>query len=1397
MVSTGFRAIMRANTVVAGNVNWAYSSLNEWTNVYTCTGTSAGAYCYTVLAASYLADRVKAVFSATCTTTPTVGAKPAATSGTVNAAITSILLAKATSGSTCPPTYTNAGQTVTLTGKVTALVANGFYMQDSNTANSGIFVANTAQNLIDQVVTVTNGVLVQYGGQLQLQGGTLSVSGTPPTISALSSPSITSVCGPGSSPGGVQYEGMLATFSGPITLQAATASNGNQLGYLVTQSSNILVAATQSYMQNYLGGATFASMSGVVIGTPAMQNAYAALYVRGPADLGAYTKTISTSAVCSASGQCAGTSVGSTVSSFQGAQCSGAQCTVPFTPLSIFSAGMRPYNAPTTTPGTLFAPTGFAPLSAVGIAKPAPDSFPLGTGTGYASSALTGSAGFSANCAPNTNATTWATAGSVYAPSRGLQVYIEGIFTSVAPVSQYLPVSDTSVLPSLTVGASAVCDSTCTAGLPAGAASIAYFANPSSSGCSNPSLTITSTGGWCAACIYPSGYYMSTTEVSGPFSGIAVNLNPDQIQYVMSPSGQYPMAPLCPLQPGASLLPQFPSGTTTLRLGVTGTLSLDSDTGSGLVLTAVTSTTILSADTAMVQAQQLSTQAFSYTWGSNQTTLLGSSVVSTPTTGLQCAATTPIISNPSFVPYKSAVVSFPNVTVMSYTSSVILDASNTGTAKAGYYVVTDTNSGAAYPIIVSSVLYNSWKPQALSASLIPPALFQCAIIAPLTGIIDWNPNLLAWTLMPRFSSDIAGGALALPINTRCSPACGSGQKLLTFPNAATAPLPGPSNTTAACPYPPPPPPSPPPPLASPPPNAPVMPPPSPSPRPPPPPPKPPLPSPPVFPPPAAKPPPPPLAPTPVSYVAQNVTADVLVTNFAPSSDPLGIGGLAGNLPVRTLLSYVEAVNAETISTYPAGILSTSNVQTFWPSAGAVAVAGAGDTTGYPSPTVNAVTVCSSADSTAGTNGCIGQTFLGSIIKTGASRHLLTTSGRRMLQSGVPKTLPAAIPGRKLQAAQSAAALALQRASYPTYGGTAPMNIVLVSTGTPATAAGTPPGATSLIVTGYTVYSVLQFPNTTYATVNTAGARTNVLAAAFNDFTNYVSNVNTALDSSYLLGAVTQSMFEPYGAWQDTTTSSASNFLMVVGTTASPLPNYYVASAVLSWLANSNDPNNGTFPVKTGAGSLASISGTGGAPTLQNMPTGAPSPQLGAKVIFQQTVTSVPQATAIGTAAGAVVADGTLCKAMLYNSMQCYASPVVLPVSTIPVQTPPNAAVLAAQAAADSAVAGVKSDLSNSQAIAKAAVPAAAVLGGILGLVLLSLLILHCCPCCAVPVVAVGAPVVPVSSNGTQTPAVADVIIPPPAAEPFKVRVFRPQFVEREEEFDERWTQTRVVPHYNI
>jgi hypothetical protein len=70
-------------------------------------------------------------------------------------------------------------------------------------------------------------------------------------------------------------------------------------------------------------------------------------------------------------------------------------------------------------------------------------------------------------------------------------------------------------------------------------------------------------------------------------------------------------------------------------------------------------------------------------------------------------------------------------------------------------------------------------------------------------------------------------------------------------------------------------------------------------------------------------------------------------------------------------------------------------------------------------------------------------------------------------------------------------------------------------------------------------------------------------------------------------------------------------------------------------------------------------------------------------------------------------------------------------------------------------------------------------------------------CCRKPGAMALAPVKPVASANTQTPAVADIIIPAPAPEPFKVRVFRPQFVEREEEFDEKWQQTKVIPHYNI
>jgi hypothetical protein len=49
VVTTQARSMMRLNSVVAGNVNWGYSSAREWTNIYECTGVSAGAFCYTAL----------------------------------------------------------------------------------------------------------------------------------------------------------------------------------------------------------------------------------------------------------------------------------------------------------------------------------------------------------------------------------------------------------------------------------------------------------------------------------------------------------------------------------------------------------------------------------------------------------------------------------------------------------------------------------------------------------------------------------------------------------------------------------------------------------------------------------------------------------------------------------------------------------------------------------------------------------------------------------------------------------------------------------------------------------------------------------------------------------------------------------------------------------------------------------------------------------------------------------------------------------------------------------------------------------------------------------------------------------------------------------------------------
>jgi hypothetical protein len=526
-----------------------------------------------------------------------------------------------------------------------------------------------------------------------------------------------------------------------------------------------------------------------------------------------------------------------------------------------------------------------------------------------------------------------------------------------------------------------------------------------------------------------------------------------------------------------------------------------------------------------------------------------------------------------------------------------------------------------------------------------------------------------------------------------------------------------------------------------------------------------------------RPPPPPLAPTPVSSITQNVTADILVANFAPVNDPLGFGGMGGNQPTRVLLSYVEAVNAEMISTYPNGLLSLSGLQALWTSS----VAGSDNTT-FPAPTNTAVTVCSAADATAGTNGCIGQQFLGSKIST-------TASGRRLQQvAGARRALKAS---------------AATAATYNAYYGTAPVNSALVSTSVPLTPSGTPPGQTSMVLIGYTVYTVLQFPNTNFSNVNSAGARSAILSAAYNDFLWYINNVgNTTLDTAYLPTVVSSGTFYAYGAYQDTSPATSADFMLVVGSSTAPLPNYYAALAVMNWLQNTGDSLQRAFPVPVASGgptnglAALTLTNVNGPVTVTTMPTGIASPQVGAKVVFQQTVDNVGQANAVGTAAQAVVTDGTLCRALQFNTLQCFGSPAQLPVSTTPVPTPPNQAAVDF-ANAKNAITSALADRDSARLKVKGTswcIPVVVILAVLLFFTCLALIY----ACCRRPTAIMAlAAVKPVASANTQTPAVADIIIPAPAPEPFKVRVFRPQFVEREEEFDEKWTQTKVIPHNNI
>jgi len=296
--------------------------------------------------------------------------------------------------------------------------------------------------------------------------------------------------------------------------------------------------------------------------------------------------------------------------------------------------------------------------------------------------------------------------------------------------------------------------------------------------------------------------------------------------------------------------------------------------------------------------------------------------------------------------------------------------------------------------------------------------------------------------------------------------------------------------------------------------------------------------------------------------------------------------------------------------------------------------------------------------------------------------------------------------------------------------------------------------------------------------------------------------NATLDTAYLPTVVTASTFYAYGAYQDTNPATSADFMLVVGSSSAPLPNYYAALAVMNWLQNTGDSLQRAFPVPVASGgpsngvAALSLTNVGSPVSVTTMPTGIASPQVGAKVIFQQTVDNVVQATAVGSAAQAVVSDGTLCRALQYNTLQCFGSPAQLPVSTTPQATAPNQAAVDfanAKALAASALA----DRDSARLKVKGTswcIPVVVILAVLLAATCAALIY----ACCRRPTAIMAlAAVKPVASANTQTPAVADIIIPAPAPEPFKVRVFRPQFCEREEEFDEQWQQSKIIPHYNV
>lgn len=1195
----------------------------------------------TSIRASNTAARVAAAFPkgvvASCAGAPAANSLPAATGAGPLPAESSIAAAKAAaSGSaTCPPAYAHAGAPATLTGVVTALVAGGFYMQDvvppgvpCGTAScGGIYVRAPAPPLAvahTDVVVVVTGTLTAVGGQLQLWA--LGVSGalgagsfgvpsagnlTTPTL-ASPSPTLFATC----SSAAMAFEGVAVAFAGQANVTASLSSPGNQLGFVTLSSGPLLVAATASFAASLRLGTSVAFLRGVLAGTPAVGNYLLALVPRGIADIGTITHAVTAGALpgggCAVAGQCSGLNASVLASGSRS-----------FIPVSIYNANLRPKlvgpypswvgaggssaaNFAPQAPGAVLASA--ASLSTVAAAAyvsasafGAPVLYGAGvTGAGYlGQGAVTGAAGCGSQSAcgtaerppfvltfdhPGGNASSYAGASptpgafaSSYAPWLNQWVYIEGVFNVLAPYTGWQNAS------------SSVCDNavsdatqTCTA---------------SQAGVVTQYVGTAPGGRWEALCSYPSGFYMASSEALGPFASMYVSLTSGQGNYlnqVVSSRGTFAANTVfsagaaCPLYPGASLQPGFPTLSTSLRVGVGGQLTLDSDGGSGAILSNVQFVDVLDTLTAQPDALPMSSSAFAYAWAGVQTpSSNGAALVGSPAS---CAATQPV-SHPAFMPYKGALVTLPNVTILSYGISSPFISLDGAAALGSFYVVSDTTGAAAFPVVVAANIYASWAPPSLvlsSGTVHYPHLYQCGIIAPLTGIIDWNPTLGAWTLSPRFALDIGG---PVPINTACSPACAGGSRSVLF-GSTIVPLPGPASAPA-CVYSSPPPPSPPPPAAPPPPPAPPASPPSPPPRPPPASPPPPTPPSPAFPPPLlVVPSPPPNAPAAVVSFTVNISVGVLVSSISPSFDPAHVGGLGGNQPARVLASFCEAVNAlgaalppsAAAPFGPAGLLSVSSLTTPWASA----VAGA-DATGYPVPTLNAVVPCTPTESVAASGGCVSQSYLGAAIN-------VTTGARRRLLSSAAAPLPRRSRSLLLS---PAATLAAARAGYGAFGGTAPVNTALASFASPSVASGASPGGVTAYLVGYSVFAVLSWA-TPAASLSAAVSPSSLASAAFADFVAFIASQGTDLDGAYLNATVVAPMFSVGGVYSLGAASSAA--LLTIGPPSAPLPEYYTTDAVLSWLTNTSVfPGSGTVALAAACGAL-------GPPGLAPLPTEFDSPQ---------------------------------------------------------------------------------------------------------------------------------------------------------------------------------------------